>query len=41
MTVTIAGARHTAVHDGRRYYFCCEHCQHTFERDPHRYAHVA
>jgi xanthine dehydrogenase accessory factor len=41
MTVTVAGARHSAEHEGRRYYFCCEHCQRTFERDPHRYAHVA
>ncbi|HET8775633.1 MAG TPA: NTP transferase domain-containing protein [Thermoanaerobaculia bacterium] len=41
MTVTVAGARHTAEHEGRRYYFCCEHCQRTFERDPRRYADVA
>jgi len=41
MTVEIAGARYTAEHEGRRYYFCCAHCQRTFEKDPHRYAHVA
>ena len=41
MTVTIADARFTAEHDGRRYYFCCAHCQRTFEKEPHRYAHVA
>jgi len=41
MTVEIAGARYTALHDGRTYYFCCAHCQRTFEKDPHRYAHVA
>ncbi|HXA20572.1 MAG TPA: NTP transferase domain-containing protein [Thermoanaerobaculia bacterium] len=41
MTVAVAEAGHVAEHDGRRFYFCCEHCQHTFERDPHRYAHVA
>lgn len=41
MTVTVATARYVAEHEGRRYYFCCEHCQHTFERDPHRYADVA
>jgi molybdenum cofactor cytidylyltransferase len=40
MSVAVAGASHVAQHDGRRFYFCCEHCQHTFERDPHRYAHV-
>jgi xanthine dehydrogenase accessory factor len=41
MTVTIADARYTAEHDGKRYYFCCAHCQRTFEKDPQRYAHVA
>jgi xanthine dehydrogenase accessory factor len=41
MTVVIADARYTAEHDGRRYYFCCQHCQRTFEKEPQRYAHVA
>jgi xanthine dehydrogenase accessory factor len=41
MTVKIEGARYTAEHDGRTFYFCCAHCQKTFEKDPHRYAHVA
>ena len=41
MTVEIAGARYTAEHEGRKFYFCCAHCQRTFEKDPHRYAHVA
>jgi xanthine dehydrogenase accessory factor len=41
MSVTIAGALHSAEHEGQRYYFCCAHCQRTFEQDPHRYAHVA
>lgn len=41
MTVAIADARYTAEHDGRRYYFCCQHCQRTFEKEPQRYAHVA
>ena len=41
MTVTIADARYTAEHEGRRYYFCCAHCQRTFEKEPQRYAHVA
>lgn len=41
MSVAVADASHVAEHDGRRFYFCCEHCRHTFERDPHRYAHVA
>jgi len=41
MTVAIADARYTAEHQGRRYYFCCAHCQRTFEKEPDRYAHVA
>jgi xanthine dehydrogenase accessory factor len=41
MTVTIADARYTAEHDGQRYYFCCQGCQRTFEKEPQRYAHVA
>jgi xanthine dehydrogenase accessory factor len=41
MTVTIADARYTAEHKGRRYYFCCAHCQRTFEKEPERYANVA
>ena len=38
MTVVIAGAQHTAEHEGRSYYFCCAHCKRTFEGDPGRYA---
>jgi xanthine dehydrogenase accessory factor len=41
MSVVIEGARYFADHEGRRYYFCCENCKRTFERDPDRYAHVA
>jgi xanthine dehydrogenase accessory factor len=41
MNVVIAEARYTAEHEGRRYYFCGQHCQHTFEQEPQRYAHVA
>ncbi len=41
MTVAIADARYTAEHEGRHYYFCCAHCQRTFEKEPGRYAHVA
>ncbi len=40
-TVGVADAEHVAEYDGRRFYFCCEHCQRTFERDPQRYADVA
>ena len=37
MTVEIAGARETAVHDGRTYYFCGAGCRRRFEADPARY----
>jgi xanthine dehydrogenase accessory factor len=37
MTVSIAGARETAVHDGRTYYFCCAGCRSRFEADPAPY----
>jgi xanthine dehydrogenase accessory factor len=37
MTVSIAGARETAVHDGRTYYFCGAGCRTRFEADPARY----
>lgn len=37
MTVGIADADHVAEHEGRRYYFCCAHCQHSFEKEPGKY----
>jgi xanthine dehydrogenase accessory factor len=37
MTVAIAGARHHADVDGRRYYFCCGGCRARFLADPARY----
>ncbi len=37
MAVAVAGARHTADHDGQRYWFCSEHCRSAFTRDPARY----
>jgi xanthine dehydrogenase accessory factor len=37
MTVAIAGARETAVHVGRTYYFCGAGCRARFEADPARY----
>jgi xanthine dehydrogenase accessory factor len=37
MTVTVAGARHTADVEGLRYYFCCAGCRTTFLNDPARY----
>jgi xanthine dehydrogenase accessory factor len=36
MTVTIADARYSTEHEGRRYYFCCAQCQRTFEKEPQR-----
>jgi len=32
MTVQIAGAKYTSDYQGQRYYFCCAHCQRTFEK---------
>jgi xanthine dehydrogenase accessory factor len=37
MTVSIAGTRETAVHEGRTYYFCGADCRARFEADPARY----
>ncbi len=38
MSVAVAGAHLFTDHAGRRYWFCSEHCLHTFTRDPDRYA---
>lgn len=40
MSVAVVGAKHVADHDGRRYWFCSEHCLHAFTRSPERYTHV-
>ena len=37
MTVTIAGARHTAEHAGRSWYFCCGGCRERFLAAPESY----
>jgi Cu+-exporting ATPase len=37
MRVVIAGARHTAEHEGRTYYFCCGGCRERFLATPERY----
>ena len=37
MSVTIATARHTQVHDGATYYFCNPRCRERFIADPVRY----
>ncbi len=37
MTVKIATAKHTAVHEGVTFYFCSAHCKRTFEGEPSRY----
>lgn len=38
MTVTIAGAKHTAEHAGRSWYFCCGGCREKFLAAPERWA---
>ena len=37
MSVTVAGARHTAEVSGTRYYFCCAGCRTKFLAEPARY----
>ena len=37
MSVDIATATHRTEHAGRTYYFCCAHCQHSFEKSPAQY----
>jgi len=37
MTVTVATAKHKAVHDGTTHYFCNPKCLQKFEADPARY----
>ena len=37
MKVTIATAKHTAQHDGQRYYFCNPRCLDKFTAEPQRY----
>ncbi len=38
MSVEVAGARHTAEHEGTTWYFCCGGCRERFLADPGRYA---
>ncbi len=38
MSVTVAGARHTAEVGGTKYYFCCAGCRTKFLAEPARYA---
>lgn len=37
MSVEIAGARHTSIHAGSTYYFCCPACKRQFEREPEKF----
>ncbi|MGH2376848.1 MAG: YHS domain-containing protein [Candidatus Limnocylindria bacterium] len=37
MKVDPKGAKHTAQHDGKTYYFCNAGCQRAFEAAPGRY----
>ena len=38
MSVTVAGAHHTAEVGGTKYYFCCAGCRAKFLAEPARYA---
>ena len=37
MQVNPATAKHTLVHTGKTYYFCCDHCVERFKTDPDSY----
>ena len=37
MLVDTSSARHIFQHNGHTYYFCCEHCQRTFEKEPAKF----
>lgn len=37
MLVDISTARHVFQYNGHTYYFCCEHCRGTFEKEPARF----
>jgi len=37
MSVDPETAEYQAAYEGRRYYFCCAGCQHSFEKDPQQY----
>lgn len=37
MTVIVEEARYLSSHGGQTFYFCCLHCQETFDQDPDRY----
>jgi xanthine dehydrogenase accessory factor len=37
MTVSVAGAPETAIHEGVMYFFCCAGCRQRFEAEPSRY----
>jgi xanthine dehydrogenase accessory factor len=37
MSVAIGTAAHRSQHAGTTYYFCCAHCQHSFDKEPTRY----
>ncbi len=37
MSVVPSDAEYHTEYEGNNYYFCCAHCQHSFEKDPHRY----
>lgn len=41
MSVEIAGAAHVALHDGHKFYFCCAHCRHAFEKTPRQFLPVS
>jgi len=37
MDVDESTAPAVSEHNGKTYYFCCEHCKQNFEQDPEKY----
>jgi xanthine dehydrogenase accessory factor len=40
MSVAVAAAEFISEYQGRRYYFCCAGCQHSFDQAPQQYLHA-
>ncbi len=41
MTVATAGAEYQSEYAGKKYYFCCVHCRHNFDKEPQKYLRAA
>lgn len=41
MSVNVSSAKYVSDHQGQKYYFCCAHCQSSFEKDPGQFLNAA